>query len=424
MKSLSTVMQVTGLIALTGLALFFGAGCTDQNQLDTGPVSNSSVIPIYFGVEIWNVCVPSFGGMYDRYTVAVSADGSTQTLADDTTDDLSDCDYSVGTQDQVDPSAVQASFGQTSTSAPPPPPSAQFKPRAASSGQHPVDALPYGRPLPFAPVFSPQVAKSVPASCDPNGSFYAVNHGDNLVTHFASCTLKVIDTIPVFANPLHPALTPDGTLLLVTSNAGAVNFISTATDKVVYTLQTPGVYPSGIAISPDGNTAYVTDYDTNSQILVIDIPSHTITTMIALPEPYPKQIFLTPDGAQAWVNFYSNTEIYIIDTLSNTVVTPLNTSGIVSTGMAFNATGTKVFIAALPSDLYIYDTASLTRIADVQVGASPVDVTLTPDGGRVYVTSFESPTVSIVDAHTNQLLANVMAPAADQRAFSLDPLVP
>jgi YVTN family beta-propeller protein len=49
---------------------------------------------------------------------------------------------------------------------------------------------------------------------------------------------------------------------------------------------------------------------------------------------------------------------------------------------------------------------------------------LTPDAARIYVTSFMSSTISIVDAHTNQLMTNVTAPGVDQRAFTLIPLVP
>ena len=241
----------------------------------------------------------------------------------------------------------------------------------------------------------------------------------------ASCTLSIIATIPVVSNPLHPAITPDGSLLLVTSYDSAVNFIGTATDTVVYTLQTPSVLPSGIAISPDGSTAYVTNYNNvDMGVLVIDIASRTITGTIPLPIAYPKQIFLTPDGAQAWVNFYGNSEIYIIDTFSGTIATNLRASSLATTGIAFNATGTYAYVAVQPSDLVVYDTATLAQVADIQVGASPVDVVLTPDGGRLYVTSFQSSTISIVDAHTNRLLTSVTAPGVDQRAFTLSPTVP
>ena len=413
------------LLLLTGIALFFCAG----SDLDALQFYANSL-----GLRVFNVCVPnspSDNTEYTRYTVGVDQDGNTTQISSDDQADRSDCDYSVGEQDQVDPSAVQAAQGMTTTNSAPASSARRSKPeaagpKAASSAPHFVNALPYARPVPFLPAFSAADAAMIPSSCDPNASFYAVNHANSLVTHFSACPLAVIDTIPVFANPLHPAMTPDGTLLLVTSNAGAVNFISTATDTVVYTLLTPpNVYPSGIAISPDGSTAYVTNYNNvDIGVLVINIPSRTITGTIPLPIEYPKQIFLTPDGAQAWVNFYGNSEIYIIDTFSGTVIAALQTQTLATTGMAFNATGTNAYVAVQPSDLVVYDTATLVQIADIQVGTSPVDVVLTPDGGSLYVTSFTSSTIAVVDAHTNQLLTNITAPGVDQRAFTIIPTVP
>jgi len=416
-------IQAAALITLSVASILFASGCFTE---DNDPVINHTVIPYMFGVDIWNVCVPDpalpgLPPMYTRYTVQVNPDGSTRDLDDEHDSDLSDCDYSVGTEDEVDPSAVQASFGGTTTN----PSIGQVRPKATTTSSfHPVNALPYMRPVPFMPIFSSAQAGSSPANCDPNGSFYAVNHGASNLTHYASCTLKVLASIPLFGNPLHPALTPDGSLLLVTDNAGAVDFVSTSTDTVVYTLMTPGMFPSGIAISPDGNTAYVTNYDINALVMVIDIPSRTITGTIPLPVHYPKQIFLTPDGAQAWVNFYSNSSIYIIDTLSQTIAGSIGTIFPATTGMAFNATGSRAFVAVYPQDVYVYDTATLARLADITVGANPVDIVLTPDTQRLYVTSYGSSTITVIDAHHNTVLTTITAPGVDQRAFSLASLVP
>jgi YVTN family beta-propeller protein len=425
MKPLARVVHY-GLLAIAGISMFFNAGCTGNSP----PGFNHGILPIFVGIEIWRVCVPfnpnDPNTPYEQFNVEVNPDGSTQDVDVQTTLNRSNCDYSVGSFNEVDPSAVQASLGTTTTTSTASPFSraARSVPDATSPAPHAVDALPYFRPIPFLPGFSATDAAIPAVMCDPNGSFYSVNHGNSLVTHFAGCTLTAIATIPVFQNPLHPAMTPDGSLLLVTSNAGAVNFISTATDTVVFTLQTPGLSPSGIDISPDGSTAYVTNYDVNAEILVIDIPSRTITKTIPLPVQYPKQIFLTPDGAQAWVNFYGNSQIYILDTFSGTVAATIGTGNMATTGIAFNATGTTAYVAAAPNDLLVYNTASLTRTGDIKVGSQPVDVFLTPDGARLYVTSFSSSTISIVDAHTNLLLTNLTAPGVDQRGFVLIPTVP
>ena len=278
-------------------------------------------------------------------------------------------------------------------------------------------------PCHFCLCFSSADAASAATSCDSNASYYTVNHTGNTVTHLNACTLATISTIPTFGDPLHPALTPDYSLLLVTDNDGAVDFINTSTDKVVTTLQVLA-NPSGIAITPDGNTAYITDYNYAGRLLVIDIPSRTVTGTISLPYPYPKQIFLTPDGAQAWINYLGSSVVSILDTQSGTLSGSVPTAGQAETGIAFNATGTRAYVATEPADVIVFDTATLAQVGDIKVGSRPVDITLTPDDARLYVTSFTSSTISVIDAHTNKLLTSFQAPAADQRAFVLVPSVP
>ncbi|HWB85103.1 MAG TPA: YncE family protein [Bryobacteraceae bacterium] len=410
------------LVALTGALVFLTTGClTDED-----PSLNHQILPYLFGSEIFHVCVPQIvslpPGGYARYTVAVNSDGSVTTLNEESTNNRGDCDYSVDTADEVDPSALQASNAGSAPSTAGTQSSTAHTLAAGSSFQ-PIDALPYARPVPFLPLFSNADAAAPPTSCDPNASFYAVNHKGNTVTHYMACTLAPIATIPLFGNPLHPALTPDYSLLLVTDNDGAVDFIDTSTDKVVKTLQFPA-YPSGIAITPDGKTAYVTDYDYAGRLMVIDIPSRTLTSTIPLPYPYPKQVFLTPDGAEAWVNYLDGTVVSILDTLSGTISGSVSTGGQAETGIAFNATGTRAYIATQPADVKVFDTATLTQTGDIAVGSRPVDIILTLDGARLYVTSFTSSTISVIDAHTNKLLSNLKAPATDQRAFVLLPSVP
>src|SRR5580704_6961599 len=99
---------ITRLLVLGGLsvvAVFFSTGCLP----DTAEF-NHGTLPNILGVEIFHVCVPnSGGGGYTNYTVAVGPGGSATTTGTEETPFLDDCDYSVGDESQVDPSAVQAS---------------------------------------------------------------------------------------------------------------------------------------------------------------------------------------------------------------------------------------------------------------------------------------------------------------------------
>jgi YVTN family beta-propeller protein len=203
-------------------------------------------------------------------------------------------------------------------------------------------------------------------------------------------------------------MTPDGATALVTRYDNAVVWIDAATDKVTFTLPTGEVYPAGITISPDGTRAYVTNYyNINPSLLVIDLVNRAILTTVPLGQAYPRSATVTPDGSQVWVNYLNQNEVDIVDTLTLTATERISFNGTVSTGMAFNPTGTKAFIATGPNLLTIVDTQTLRTIATVTVGASPVDVVVTADGRHVFVSSDPAAVISVVDAYTNQLLQSL-----------------
>jgi YVTN family beta-propeller protein len=97
------------------------------------------------------------------------------------------------------------------------------------------------------------------------------------------------------------ALTPDGSTLVYTANFGRVHLASTATDKIMGTFHlspTNGVL-NGLALSPDGSTAYITDTE-NNLLLVADLATQTQQASYAV-GTYPYPIVISPDGSEAWV---------------------------------------------------------------------------------------------------------------------------
>ena len=385
------------VLPLAALALFSGSGC----NLLTNEVGSNIVSALYFGYIV--TCNPGSsnfqGGATQVY--AVGADGSLSAV----TSSLNGQDCNPSPDDDARPNTISAA--QTSTSAPATASSPIHSAASASAGTPQFqDQYPLLGPLPFLPAFSPILLASYPpAQCTPNTGVYMTNHLSSTVTHYSTCPLAVRNIIQVPANPEQLAITPDGSTLIVTCYGNAIVFINTANDAILTTLNVSG-YPNGLAISPDGTTAYVTSYfNVNPLIYTINIASRTITAMTTV-SSYPKSIFLTPDGLQAWVLFYQSSAIYVFDTLSMTVVGTLNAGGIADTGMAFNPTGTRAYVAAASNNLIVYDTATLSKIASVTVGQLPSDVYVTPDGTRAYVQSQQDSFISYIDLTTNALIAN------------------
>jgi YVTN family beta-propeller protein len=105
------------------------------------------------------------------------------------------------------------------------------------------------------------------------------------------------------------ALTPDGSTLVYTANKGRLHLLSTATNKITATIHlTPanGLL-NGLALSPDGATAYVADAE-NNLLMVADLATQTQLNSIAVGNS-PSPVVISPDGSEAWVATLAGLEI-------------------------------------------------------------------------------------------------------------------
>ena len=82
-----------------------------------------------------------------------------------------------------------------------------------------------------------------------------------------------------------------------------------------------GSGPFGVAITPDGKTAYVTN-DLSGSVTPIDTATNTPGTAIAVGSA-PFGVAITPDGKTAYVANLSSGSVTPIDTATNTPGTPI-----------------------------------------------------------------------------------------------------
>lgn len=157
--------------------------------------------------------------------------------------------------------------------------------------------------------------------------------------------------IPVGAQPFGVAITPDGATAFVSDqSAGSVTPIDLASGQPGPPIPV-GSSPSGLAVTPDGKMLYVVDSGSNAVT-----PISTATRLPAAPIAVgstPYAIAITADGSQAFVT----------NTASDTV-TPI--------ALATNTAGAAI---ALPA------------------GDGPGGITISPDGSTAYVTSYTTGTV-------------------------------
>lgn len=92
--------------------------------------------------------------------------------------------------------------------------------------------------------------------------------------------------------------------------------IETATNTVVATI--PGNSPRGVAFTPDGSYAYVTNFTSNS-VSVIDTALYKVVANVEVGSD-PVGVAITADGAYAFVANSTAHTVSVIDTATLSVV--------------------------------------------------------------------------------------------------------
>jgi YVTN family beta-propeller protein len=192
--------------------------------------------------------------------------------------------------------------------------------------------------------------------------------------------------------------------VVVTSYNNAVTFIDVATNKVTDTLLVGGsVFPSGLAISDDGQRAYVTSFiDFAPALLIIDLNTRTVKATLALSWPYPENVYLSPDQTLAYVTYPLGYQLDVIDVLTNTVAASLQSIPFPD-AVAFNRTGTRAYVVSQtePGTVQVLDTATNRIVDSFTVGSQPRSILLSSDGRLLAVQNYNSTFVSLIDLTTH-----------------------
>jgi YVTN family beta-propeller protein len=265
----------------------------------------------------------------------------------------------------------------------------------------------------------------------PDGSRAYVTDGSTSVWAVDTSNKSVIAKIDAGTSPEELAMSPDGKSVYVTAitcgdllcsgpskpaQMASVEVIDTASASLRATItfgKTPDVLPSGIAISPDGSRAYVTDV-IGGHIWVTDTANNSIAGTITLAGSSLRDVAVSPDGKTLYVLDekkgipFNSVDVEVIDTQTNTVTTSIGL-GDVPTTIAMTPDGSHAYVPLANGELSVIDTKKnvLVETETISKGNLLLGVAITPDGSRAYVTCGNNNTIYALDTATNRVVDTI-----------------
>ncbi len=291
----------------------------------------------------------------------------------------------------------------------------------------------------------------------PNNLFaYVANSNNNTVTvlNLTSNTVETTINDASFDGPYTVTINAAGTKAYITNSEGStVTIIDIATNTVIGTI-TGFDEPSGFAITPDGNFAYVNNYADlidgsgfGTTVNVVDLNSNTIVGPAITVGQAPAALAITPDGAFVYVVNYvvgatDGGTISIIQTSNNSATTPI--SGLSGPfAIAITPDGDYAYVANFGSNNFspigntvsVVDLNSNTIVATILVGVQPAGIAITPDGSLAYVSNYSTlyngpsftdltssqGTVNIIDIQTNTVISPIIGVGLSPSTIAISP---
>lgn len=251
---------------------------------------------------------------------------------------------------------------------------------------------------------------------------YVSNGAANTVSVLDLVYLRQDRTLQVGQNPTGLAVNPKrNEVYAVNTRSGSVSVINTETNTVVATIGV-GRRPYFMAVDTAGQRAYVANSESHT-VSVLDLDQRReITTIYAGDQPGVARV--APDSRSLVVTDRGGGSVYVF-ALSTTGGTPplrlrASFGGCAgATDVAILADSSKAFVAcsgghqvmaiglaAEPNSWEAKHNPSLVSdhlLTLLDVGKTPVHLTVKPDGGEVFVSNFDSNTISAISTWTNEV---------------------
>ncbi len=203
-------------------------------------------------------------------------------------------------------------------------------------------------------------------------------------------------------------------------SANSVTLIDARTDQPLGGPIAVGVRPEAIAITPDGNFAYVANFGDES-VSVIDTRSNMVGPPIDVAGK-PVGLAISPDGRFAYVVSQEPDRLSVIDTATNALdEMPLQLAG-KPAGVAITPDGDFAYVTCQESSqVLVIDTQTRRPVGGpIEVGSAPTDLAFTPDGRLAFVIDSDGSSVSVIETKSGSLWPTIPV-LSEPQAIAISP---
>lgn len=277
------------------------------------------------------------------------------------------------------------------------------------------------------------------------GTAYVLNSASDSITPVLTLGAPQSETplaLPSGYTPTAIAITPNGDDAWVTAQPTLVNSYAPALWEISLTGSSPGSLaqtillpstsaPTGLALTTNGDTALVSNF-AGGTVIPVNLVSNSVGTPISV-GPGPLGIAVSPNGNDAYVANSEGGSVTEIELASDTAepATTLD-AGYSPQQVAISPDGSTLWVTedngSTPGDSgFVVPVAipSMTEGAPITVGYDPYGVSVSPDGSSVYVadeTSLYSNAEGVSDSAGAISVVNVANHSAQNYLTNVDPI--
>lgn len=259
------------------------------------------------------------------------------------------------------------------------------------------------------------------------------------VTNFNTGTVSIIDAktrkvsgspISVGNHPIAIAIPSDGKLAYVTaSNGGSlgqVSIIDLQVNQVVGSSIAVGIGPNSIAVTPDGKKVYAANIF-EPFVSYIDTTSYPLASLAVGVGAQPYFVITSKDGSLAYVAIYpvfmpANGKITKIETASN-FFSEFAQAPEGPVGLALAPNNKNLYVVnTLNNTVSVFATHDGSLITVIPYTTSIKYIAITPDGKYAYLPLISSDQVAVIDLKTNKFLDFTIQVGSQPNFLAITPL--